>query len=179
MLILTPLSKSDADFILSVYEECKSTMLKAAREVLPESDVEDAMQEAIVQLISKIDTLRQLSLPKLHSYTYNSVRNTALNVLRKRKKMIPLVWDNVMEDDNSDIDARLIKTENIEELYEIIDRLPDLERNLLTLKYKQGLSDWEISAIIGGIQPQSVRSLISRARAHVKEIALREGLLRE
>ena len=115
----------------------------------------------------------------MYSYTYNAARNNSINHLRmKNKKLYPILEAEGENEWDNSLDARLIRKENIEELYMILEKLSDRDRDLLRMKYKDRLSDWEIAALFG-IKQDSVSGLVSRARKRVLKIAKKEGLLRD
>lgn len=174
-----PLSKSDAELMSQIYQKYYGNMKKAVLTLISGSDVEDIIQDTIVRMIQVIENWRNFSENQMYSYTYNAARNNSINHLRMQKKRVysMLECDDENEWDNS-LDARLIKKENIQELYLILDKLNDRDRDLLRMKYKEHLPDWEVAALLG-IKQKSVSGLVSRARKRVLLIAKKEGLLRD
>ena len=174
-----PLSSSDADLLLQIYQRYYGNMKKAVLALISGPDVEDIIQDTVVKMIQTIDNWRNLHESQMFSYTYNAARNNSINHLRTQKKQLYPILESEKENEwDNNLDARLIKKENIEELYKILDKLSDRDRDLLRMKYKDRLPDWEIAALLG-IKQESVSGLVSRARKRILKIAKKEGLLRD
>lgn len=174
-----PLSKDDAELMSLIYQKYYGNIKRSVLMLVSGPDVEDIVQDTVVRMMQTIDNWRSLCESQMYSYTYNAARNNSINHLRmKNKKLYPILEvEGENEWDNS-LDARLIRKENIEELYMILEKLSDRDRDLLRMKYKDRLSDWEIAALFG-IKQDSVSGLVSRARKRVLKIAKKEGLLRD
>ena len=174
-----PLSNSDAELMTQIYTKYYGNMKKAVLALISGSDVEDVIRTTVLNMIRTIENWRKLNENQMFSYTYNAARNNSINHLRTQKKQLYPILEAEGENewDNS-LDARLIRKENIEELYEILDKLSDRDRDLLRMKYKDRLPDWEIAALFG-IKQESVSGLVSRARKRVLKVAKKEGLLRD
>ena len=174
-----PLSNSDAELMTQIYTKYYGNMKKAVLALISGSDVEDVIQTTVLNMIRTIENWRKLNENQMFSYTYNAARNNSINHLRTQKKQLYPILEAEGENewDNS-LDARLIKKEKIEELYKILDKLSDRDRDLLRMKYKDRLPDWEIAALFG-IKQESVSGLVSRVRKRVLKIAKKEGLLRD
>ena len=151
-----PLSKDDAELMSLIYQKYYGNIKRSVLMLVSGPDVEDIVQDTVVRMMQTIDNWRSLCESQMYSYTYNAARNNSINHLRmKNKKLYPILeaegeneWDN------------------------------SLDRDLLRMKYKDRLSDWEIAALFG-IKQDSVSGLVSRARKRVLKIAKKEGLLRD
>jgi RNA polymerase sigma-70 factor (ECF subfamily) len=71
------------------------------------------------------------------------------------------------------IEDRIIHQEEIEEMGNAILKLPEKQKDLLYYKYMLEMDDREISEILG-IDPNSVRQYLTRARRNVKTIMDKE-----
>lgn len=169
------LTSEEVQRIAQLYRTYYGTMKRAVSALVTGPDVEDLIQETVLCMMRSIDHWRGLSETQLYAYTYHAARNHAIDYLRAQKKTLPIpseaadetVWDNSP-------DARLIRKENIEALYRTLDRLSDRDRSLLLMKYQDHMPDWEIAALLG-VKPESVSSLVSRARKRVLKLAEKEG----
>ena len=174
-----PLSSSDAELMSQIYMKYYGNMKKAVLALISGPDVEDIIQDTVVKMIQTIDNWRNLQESQMFSYRYNDARNNSINHLRIQKKKLYSILESESENEwDNNLDARLIRKENIEELYKMLDMLSDRDRDLLRMKYKDRLPDWEIAALFG-IKQESVSGLVSRARKRVLKIAKKEGLLRD
>lgn len=176
----TSFTDSDWDLVLQVYKKYYGNMKRAVLELVSGSDVEDIVQNTVIRMIDSLNNWKNLSETQMYVYTYKAARHNAINYLRshKHKTIIPLEQIHETSHDDFCIDSQLIKEENIHELYHILNHMSDRDRNLLIMKYIDRLSDSQIAELLSTKQ-DSVRSLLSRARKHVLEIAKQEGLLYE
>lgn len=75
------------EFIIQIYEKYDRLMLFTAKKYLMDiQECEDAVQESLLKLMSRIELLRTLEEPVLTSYVVTTVRNTAINILRRQKR---------------------------------------------------------------------------------------------
>ena len=75
------------EFITQIYKKYDRLMLFTAKKYLMDiRECEDAVQESLLKLMSRIELLRTLEEPVLTSYVVTTVRNTAINILRRQKR---------------------------------------------------------------------------------------------
>lgn len=75
------------EFITQIYKKYDRLMLFTAKKYLMDlQECEDAVQESLLKLMSRIELLRTLEEPVLTSYVVTTVRNTAINILRRQKR---------------------------------------------------------------------------------------------
>mgnify|MGYP004476518213 FL=1 len=132
------------EFIIQIYEKYDRLMLFTAKKYLMDlQECEDAVQESLLKLMSRIELLRTLEEPVLTSYVVTTVRNTAINILRRQKRdaqNITLFTESVEEsiiEPDSIIDI-IMGREAKRSLREAIDELEPNERLLLEGKYFLG-----------------------------------------
>lgn len=173
--VLESMAPDDQSFFLSLYERYGRLMLKTARAYASKGAVaEDVVQDAIVKLITKIQTLRELSQGTLSAYIVNTVRNTAINHLRRQVVMAKHHTEDGF-DEGRDTDARsgspspeelVINQEKWGKFIEIFSKLPCKDKDVLLGRYVLGLSDEELSRAYG-CKPDSIRMILTRARRNV------------
>lgn len=113
------------------------------------------------------------------TYIVLTVRNTAINYLRKRNRSS--VWSDAYDDLLAEeiqcqlsMDELLILAENRQKLVAAWDDVPESDRLLLEGKYFLELSDKELAQQVG-CKPSSIRMKLTRARRNaLKVIADRE-----
>ena len=162
----------DQHFFLCLYEQYKRLMFSTAKKYISDSNVaEDLVQDSVVKLIQKIPTMRKLSKWAVCSYIVSTVRNTAINHLRRQQ-----VAKNhhVDREYDEDVDAEhqcylptpedlLIIDECRGEFQMAFNRLSSKDRDVLIGKYVLGLTDKEL-AEMHGCKPSSIRMVLTRAR---------------
>ena len=96
-------------------------------------DAKDAVQEALVQVLTK------RHVDNVLSYTYAAIRNQAIDTIRRRRKVLPLD-DKVAER----VDDQASRLELVGRLYE---ELPEALKALVELHDIEGYSIAELSII--------------------------------
>lgn len=84
--------ESDREYIEKLYAEHRHVMYIAAYSLLHNvNDTQDAIAQAIINIIPKINDIKTLQCYELRAYIINTVKNIALATLtyRKRKEAMP------------------------------------------------------------------------------------------
>jgi len=135
------------------------------------AEAEDALQEAFIDVFSKLDTFREES--SLGAWIKRIVINHCLNVFKKRKLQIEELNEKFTDVPEEDIDDDEYVTFEVKRVKEAIMKLPDGYRQVLTLYLIEGYDHGEIASIMG-IQETGSKSQYSRARARLRELLNKE-----
>ncbi|MFT9493618.1 RNA polymerase sigma factor [Anaerosolibacter sp.] len=141
-------------------------------------DANDAAQEALVKVFKSIQSFHGQS--SFSTWLYRIVTNTCLDELRKRKRQQVYSYHNPMEMEDGQIDRDVVdpsssteeileKKEEIKNIQDAIQSLPEQHRIVIVLRDIKGLSYEQISGILDCPQG-TIKSRISRARLALKEI---------
>lgn len=106
----------------------------------------------------------------MRAFLYKTTRNHCSDVLRKRRRAPALTGvpeDESIIDQDELVDNLLIKTEMMEAIYQEIEQLPRLRREVFSLFYLEGMSMEEIARRLG-INEDVVRSTKSKAAAQLR-----------
>ena len=106
---------------------------------------EDVVQESIFQTYLKKDRIENPS--SLKAYLYHSVRNTSLNILRKKNAQLNYLKN--FEESDTDITHKIIEEETFRILMETISALRPEQREMLNMSYFEGLKNAEIAQRLG------------------------------
>ena len=158
------------------YIEYRNLMFRKAYSMLRNvQDTEDVINTACISLIEKIDYLRGFDRSTLQAYVASTIRNTAMNFIKKRDR----IRDHTASDpdsafatavsDDLEVDSDLLRRLDFEDLKRALCSLPEPEMTLLQMKYVLDLPDEQIAREYG-IKRASVRSYLSKARRHAREI---------
>ena len=161
-------SDADREKFKEIYERYHGQMERTAIRILKEqSDVEDAVQNAFMQIIRHFDKIFEIPSEELPFWCISIVKNEALSILRKGKRIVPLEdWDGF--------------TENIDdisgytELVDLFTQLPETYRSVLEMKILHGYSDRETAKRLG-ISETAVSTRATRGRALLRKIVEKEG----
>ena len=172
-VILTIESEDDRQYMTCLYNQHRALMLKAAWDFTREkADVEDIVSESCVALINHIDTLRTLEEHHLRRYIAMTVRSKALDLLRRRKlesvAFFPLEDCAVHHIPAPDCtEKKVLLVEELRQVQGLLQSLPEKERDVLRLKYQQGMKHKDIAKALG-ITESTVTTYVKRARAYLR-----------
>lgn len=167
-LLSTLESNEDKEIFTKIYEQYRPLMERTATRILKEpSDIEDAVQNAFVQIICHFDKIYEIPREELPFWIISIVKNEARAILRKNRRTVSLEeWDGFAEhiDDIS----------GYTELVDLFTQLPKTYRSVLELKMLHGYTDKEIAKRVG-ISETAVSSRATRGRTLLREIVEKEG----
>ena len=180
LLTATIESDTDREFMMRLYTEYYPLMRSKAYGIVREyAIVDDLVNDACVRLIGKISLLRDFDCCKLAAYIVYTVRSVSVDYIRRQSAQNKRVQagftaDDDVADNGKSTEEIMIQSEEIDALRSAVMKLPERERDILHFKYTLEMKDAEIAQTFG-IQPSSVRSLISRTRRKVYELIREEG----
>lgn len=181
MVFLAMENEQDRVFITQIYLDYRKLMYAVAMEIVRDPQAaEDMISAALTEMIEQIETLKKINCCRLRSYIASIVRNDSLDYVRKRNRRQLRVFLPKDEDAlnrvaaEGEVDDRVIQAAEIEALRAAIERLPEAERLLLTMKYMDGMDDRKIAGVLG-IGKDSVRTYLCRARGHLRQIMAEGG----
>ena len=160
---------SDREFMDQMYMEFERLMFFTARQYASKTEIaEDIVQESLVRLYGKVQTMKQMKQVVLAAYIRATVRNTAINALRKMNREKDYAADAETDAFTRADQARALDTMMDLSGYRVLlskiwPQLPEEDRLLLEGKYILGYSDQELAAEIG-CRANSVRVKLTRAR---------------
>ncbi|MCH5303552.1 MAG: sigma-70 family RNA polymerase sigma factor [Ruminococcus sp.] len=162
-------SEGDKEKFEQIYIRYKSLMLSRAFEILHDRGLsEDAVHNAFMRILKNLEKLDDAEHPRTKGYVMIVLENVAKTLYVKNKKQTVIELDeNIAEKSNVEVDTEAKLT--AEFVAEKIAELPDIYRDVLTLKYLHGLNDKEIAAAVG-ISPVSARKRLQRAREKLKRL---------
>ncbi len=140
--------------IEGLFEALESPLLRYALRLLKDPEMaEDLVQEAFVRLHAQFAHVRER-----RSWLYRTVHNLALNHQRRERKVVPLPTAGAageadeaaeMPDRRARPDEQILRDENIGLVRLGLEQLDARARELIRLKFHEGLSYREISERTG------------------------------
>lgn len=122
-------------------------------------DAEEAVAEAVYKAYAKLHSLRDRE--KFHSWILKITANEAKGLIRKRGKMISL--------EVAEMEKTTPGPEAHHSLWQIVQTLPQDQREAVILFYYEDLPIKEIAQIVGAA-PGTVRVRLSRAREQLRRL---------
>ena len=158
------LDNMDREYMLWLYERYVSYLFFAAGKFTDsQPDREDLVHGALLRLMKKVSTLRELEPNALAGYLYLTVKSVWLD---RNSRELPQSEDILDSLGSHDIEDEHLAKWDVAALKE---RLPRKEWFLLQSKYIVGCTDGEIGGILG-CSAASVRMMLTRARRHAKAV---------
>jgi RNA polymerase sigma-70 factor (ECF subfamily) len=157
---------SGEEFSIYVRQTSRKLYAFAYRILRNQEEAEDAVQEVFIKLWhlgNKLDTYRCID-----ALATTMIRNHCIDIVRKKR---PSFTDSYDDDQiNSDVSPleQMVKAETQDIIRKIIDRMPELYRNILIMRDIQGLEYDEIAEKTN----QNVNTLrvnLSRARSLLRD----------
>ena len=149
----------------------KSVMFRAMRKLHNKMDAEDATQEILIRVCSKIQDLKD---PKAFGGWLNSIikneTNRYLTLNAKHNNVVSFqdYLDAALEEDEELLPQEFaLKAEDRRAVMAIIDKLPERQMEAVMLHYYEGLSVTETAATMG-IAKSNVTQYLNLARDKIK-----------
>lgn len=141
----------------------------ALRITLDTAEAEDITQETLIRVWTKREELQELQ--SIEAYCMTICRNLALDAhAKKAAQNLSLDEQPIDAADNApQPDERLEREEQIRQLREIIDRLPEKQRTALQLREMEEKTYKETAEIMG-VTEENVKVLLFRARNVIKQL---------
>ncbi|MBN1555800.1 MAG: sigma-70 family RNA polymerase sigma factor [Phycisphaerae bacterium] len=140
------------------------------------SIVDDVTQDVFLRIFRNAG--RYQATARFSTWLYRIVANMCFNVMRSRKKGKPISLDTIIEQEQVRRDvpdeaqpspsAGLDETELQREVARAIDELPENQRVAIILNKYENKNYEDIAAVLD-LTPPAVKSLLSRARANLRE----------
>jgi RNA polymerase sigma-70 factor (ECF subfamily) len=164
-----PMSDSKEHFIEQAMADYESPLLGYASTILHDLDrARDVVQDTFIRLC-------QQDIPKvrdnLKSWLFTVCRNRALDLLRKDKNIQPIDeirWQRIAGPDLPP-DQQFDQDERFAQVMKYLDRLSANQREVILLKFHQGLSYQEITKITG-LSSGNVGFLIHTGLKRLREL---------
>lgn len=179
MVIMTMEDEDNREYMTRLYRDYQALMLKTAWEYSQDSGtVEDIVSDSCVALIQHLNQLKAMDKPALRAYIVITVRNKALDDLRRqalRRKNFVTMDENTLDslEETTSFERKLSLRQEMEIVREAIANLPADEQDVLRMKFFRHMTDKEIAACME-IAENRVRVLIMRSRKKLKQMLYRE-----
>jgi len=161
-----------------LYEQYRITMFHTANYILNNRQLaEDAVHDAFLKIINVLDKVNDPSCSKTKSLIVIITKHKAIDILRKEKGLLSDPLEDVEYTLKSDIPDPLdvvMSEEGYALLIKSIDKVPDIYKTALDLKYFHHYSDDEIAQLMD-ITPKNANVRVYRAKVLLKEILIKGG----
>jgi len=170
----------DRSLVETLYTKHYALMLRKAQAMVRDRQAaEDVVEAVMLRLIERLDLLRGCNPASVRSYLVASVRNEAIDRIRRAGRLQPLDDGERLRqlpDESPRAESSLIREAQIQAVVRALEALDDRERLALRMKYYDGMTDAAIAKLFG-MSRSGVRKVIDRARQHVGERLRKEEWL--
>ena len=132
-----------------MYRANMPTLVRFARRYIPAGEAEDVVQDVFLELWK---TGKILNEESARSYLFTSVRNRCINYLKQLKELysddIALEMQQRDLDNFDSVEKLMIKKEELQQVYDRIEQLPDKCRRIFKLSYFDGKKSFEIAELL-------------------------------
>lgn len=152
IIFLENLSYEEKHFIEDLYRKEKVFLYRLAFGILNNKDLaEDALSACFIKIMEDIDRILSLPESALRPYCLAILKNEAINILRKEKRLVYTNRAEELEIKNleNQIEKDLIIKDQVENLLYKNQVLTDEERDFIIFRYKHDLTYKEIGRLMG------------------------------
>lgn len=159
----------DAERLDGFFREHELLLYKYARSILGEHALaEDALQNSLERVICAYDTVREFEDTRLMAYLWSVVRHECGRIIETRRREIPSEYAELWTQERTPAVDEFARLGDKQMLQAAIGKLENSQRTAIVMKYFNDADDRMIAAVVG-IRPDSVRMLLSRARAALRK----------
>lgn len=157
----------DRKAVRQLYDRYSSFLAATCARFLPDKgDQKDVLQEGFVRIFSSLDKFDYRGEGSLKAWMRQIVVNECLKALRKRKRSVPIVFEDELRDDvEIDEDTGPPEVEKVPAaaIHEMIKELPEGYRAVFNLYVLEEKNHKEIAELLG-ITESTSASQLYRAR---------------
>lgn len=169
--------KGDASGLRVLYELHRTKVYHLSWRMLGSpQDAEDALQEVFLKVFDRVKNYRGDSA--FSTWLYRMTTNHCLDLLRRKKIVSFLGFENAPEAQDRAADAKVLDLGLSPAVRRALERLPEKQRACLLLRETEGQSYEEIAEALG-LTLGSVKSNIHRAKTVLKGCLEEEGVTPE
>lgn len=169
MLIYLQLIETDEDKskFEQIYDAYRGLMFHVAFKILSQKeDAEDAVHHAFVKIAENITKISDPVCPKTKAFVVTIVENRAIDILRSRNRHQEVSLDAITY-------GIPVHTEDEDQLFELILKLPAKQRQVIWLKYYHGYSLREIAPMLNMSLAAAIKT-DQRARKNLETLYEKE-----
>lgn len=168
LIILGVLSESEKDLINDIFRDSNALLFGVSMSMLrSHADAEDAVSSSYIKIMNHIEKISKLPCPQITPYCVMIVKNTSIDILRKRGHDFPYESMELFED-VAGIDE-IWKALDIQDIKASMTRLSQADRYILNLHYDSGLAYAQIAELLE-ISEEAAKKRGQRALVKLREL---------
>lgn len=144
-----------------IFEKYNKDFLRFATSLTKNKDkAMDLVQESYVSGLEREEMFDYMNEYQIKGWFFTTIKNKNIDNIRKQNRII-FMEDEALIEDSESFEEKIV-------MRELIDRLPESQRQIILLKYEMNLNSTEIGEILG-VSPSTVRSRLSAAINKLRE----------
>lgn len=144
-----------------IYNQYSRLMKHVAIKLLNDDKLaEDAVQDAFIKLINRLDDIEDIGSPKTKNLIIIITKSTSIDLYRKWKKEKAVSF---FDEDDVILTGGSLDDYSVGEIADVLDCLPEMYSEVLMLTFVHNYKPREIADIIG-IKPTAVSKRLERAK---------------
>lgn len=156
----------DAETFKKVFLPHHQKLYRIAYRIVQDvANAEDMVQDAFIKLWNKRNEMSDVE--NTEAFAIIILRNTCLDHLRKTKNDFQTTYDTEIPETVS-LTKQLEVNDEANKIKDLINKLPDPQKQVMIMKHWDGYSDEEIEQVTG-LSPGNIRVILSRARKTIRE----------
>jgi RNA polymerase sigma-70 factor (ECF subfamily) len=149
-------------------------MLRVAQKILRDEQLaEDAVHETFLRIMNDMTKIGDVACHQTRAYAVIKVRGIALNILRARRKIIEMPFEELIEDTEGYMEYEVASEISDEELHVVLAQLPPIHRDVLYLMYFEDMSVRDIARHLD-LSESAVKKRLERARNALQAVLAKE-----
>jgi RNA polymerase sigma factor (sigma-70 family) len=158
----------DRDALITLLRDIEHQVYRTAFYILNnEQDAQDAAQEALIRIYTKIHTYEEKA--QFKTWVQRIVTNICIDKFRRRKATVSIDEHEMVFTSDNDVEGELLISAAAKDVQEAISKLPEHHRTVVVLRYMQDFSYNEIAESMG-LPLNTVKSYLYRARQQLSHL---------
>lgn len=154
----------DKEKMTELYELYREYLYNAAQSILHnKEDTEDVLHQAFLRIANNFTNIGEVSCRQTRNYLVIIVRGLAKNLQKKRGEHMELPIEDWERSDFMSMDDLHLEQIEYEVLYEALEELPAIHRDMLYAVYYEGISVKEFAKHID-LSDKTAQKRLERAR---------------
>jgi len=156
----------DAETFKKVFLPYHQKLYRVAYRIVQDvANAEDIVQDTFIKLWNKREDMENVE--NTEAFAIIILRNTCLDFLRKTKNDYNMAYDTEIPETVS-LSNQLEAKDEARRVKQLINKLPDQQRQVMMMKHWDGYTDEEIEQATG-LSSGNIRVILSRARKTIRE----------
>jgi RNA polymerase sigma factor (sigma-70 family) len=168
--LIIKVRRGDSAALDAILQRCLPSLTRWAHGRLPQSvrghlDTNDVVQDAVVNIIAKLDTFEPRHVGAMQAYLRRSVINRIRDEVRriKRRQGAPAeLLDELPSDDESPLEHAIAR-EAYDRYRDALRRLRSKDREIIVARIEAQWTTHEIAERFGFVTPEAARMAVNRA----------------